>query len=129
MLFSCVPPTQICPASGPAGTIAIAESRLSGPWPELSVSHVVVSAGIANTVTALFPATSTTLTCASVPGSWVRKCVTYALPASLTAMARAFGHASWTRASTVSPRSSRTSSLVPWHVTRTPSPPGVAATP
>src|SRR5262249_61096426 len=54
MLLSCVPPTQIWPPSVPPGTIAIADTRLRGPCPEFCVSHVVVSAGIANTVATLF---------------------------------------------------------------------------
>ena len=62
----------------------------------------------------LLLARSTTLTWPSVPGSSVMKCVTYAFEPSLdTAIARAFGYASFTRACSVMSVERTTTSLVP----------------
>jgi ATP-dependent DNA helicase DinG len=81
---------------------------------EFCVSQVSRSAATVKTfATLLFPR-STTLTCPLVPGSSVRKCVTYAFEPSLdTAIARAFGQASFTRACSLMSVESTTTSLVP----------------
>jgi len=90
----------------------MAESWFSTPCPEFWVSQVERSAAIGKTAATDLLPRSTTLTCPSVPGSSVRKWVTYAFDPSV-AMARACGHCSLTRALTSSPGVTTRSSLDP----------------